>query len=163
LFPRLPALTVYPCIKRASFGLTLPLELLGELHAPDAGCYVFNANGNKTTVRHLGSAFIAYLFCGDAMIDYFRCEGRLSAAFLLEGFDALFVWWLGELAAPSAIVSDVFRPFQAIHVLHLNFPPRQAIHTGFLDEYKGLFHARAGIEQHFVGTAIVWSSHYFVV
>ncbi len=35
----------------------------------------------------------------------------LSAAFLLEDCDALFVGWLGEFAAPSAIVSDVFRPF----------------------------------------------------
>lgn len=90
------------------------------------------------------------------------CE-LLSVDFLLKDFDALFEWWLGELAAPSAIVADMFRPFRAIQVLHLNLPPRPAVHIAFLDEFKSLFHGRAGIEDHFICTPVLLSAHYFVV
>lgn len=47
----------------------------------------------------------------------------LSVDFLLEDFDALFVWCPGELATPKTVVSNVCWPFRAVHVLNLNFPP----------------------------------------
>tara|TARA_R110002095_G_scaffold65066_1_gene54776 strand:- start:2638 stop:2937 length:300 start_codon:yes stop_codon:yes gene_type:complete len=74
---------------------------------------------------------------------------------LLVAFDALYIWWLGELAAPSAVVSDVFRPFRAIYVLHLDLPPRPANDTGFLDAFKGFIHGRARIELPFIRSPIL--------